>query len=270
MQKNLRRSLEFVFRHEGGWGNDRRDRGNWTSGVIGQGELKGTKYGIAAHVYPTLDIKNLTLDDATAIYARDYAPKVAYAIQPTGVDHTQLDIAINAGPGRANILQARALAVGEKTGAIELARKAAALSDKVRHIKRVNALMLSFYQGLKTFPVYGKGWTRRNVEREAISVKWALEAAKATPPEVKEEIKKEEDKAKTESDANAGGAAGTATGGGAGSTQIDPSTFEWTHWVIAGAIGVVVVFIILYFVWHAYRNRQRANAYAAVNKGTLK
>ena len=60
-------TFPFVIGHEGKWGNDRRDRGNWTSGVIGKGELKGTKYGVAAHAYPELDIKNLTIDDARKI-----------------------------------------------------------------------------------------------------------------------------------------------------------------------------------------------------------
>ena len=44
---------------EGGFTNDPNDRGNWTSGKIGVGELKGTKYGISAMAYPLEDIKNI-------------------------------------------------------------------------------------------------------------------------------------------------------------------------------------------------------------------
>ena len=40
------------------------DRGNWTSGVIGVGTLVGSKFGISAATYPTLDIPNLTRDGA--------------------------------------------------------------------------------------------------------------------------------------------------------------------------------------------------------------
>lgn len=265
MRSNLKRSLEFVFKHEGGWGNDRNDRGNWTSGVIGKGELKGTKYGIAAHVYPNLDIRNLTLDDAIQIYQRDYAPKVAFDIQPTGVDHTMLDIAINAGPVRATQLQAKAL--GMSGTPATLAAKAIALADKVSHIKKINAYMLSFYMALKTFPLYGRGWTRRNVEREAISIKWALEAA-GKP--VSDEISKEEKKAKTASNGNAGTAAGAGAGGGAGGSQVDPSQFGPPEWAIAAIIGVVVAGVVVYFVWHAYRQRERARALAAVNSGALR
>lgn len=262
MRSSLKRSLQFVFRHEGGWGNDPHDRGNWTTGVIGKGQNKGTKYGIAAHVYPTLDIKNLTLEDATQIYARDYAPKVAFDLQPVGVDHTQLDIAINAGPARANSLQAKAFGL-KSASATSLAQKAAVLPDKVPHIKRVNALMLSFYQGLSTFPRYGPGWTRRNTEREAISVKWALEAANANVPA---ELGKEEKRANDATNGNAG--AGTASGGAGagGATQADPATFDptaVTQWLPYVVIGIAVV-AVLYFAWHAYRNAERKRAYALV------
>lgn len=58
--------------HEGGFQNDPEDSGNWTGGEIGKGELKGTKYGISAAVYPDLDIKNLTQDHAVVLYMAGY------------------------------------------------------------------------------------------------------------------------------------------------------------------------------------------------------
>ena len=65
-------SFERVIGHEGEFTNDKNDRGNWTSGVIGEGELKGTKYGISAMSYPNLDIENLTLKQAQSIYFEDF------------------------------------------------------------------------------------------------------------------------------------------------------------------------------------------------------
>ena len=52
---------------EGGFQNDPKDRGNWTSGIIGKGECKGTKYGVSAMAYPDLDIENLTIEQAKKI-----------------------------------------------------------------------------------------------------------------------------------------------------------------------------------------------------------
>jgi len=48
------------------------DDSNCAGSKQGRGELKGTKYGIAAKSYPHLDIKNLTLDQAKAIYMQDF------------------------------------------------------------------------------------------------------------------------------------------------------------------------------------------------------
>lgn len=65
-------ALTATFGHEGGYQCLRADSGNWTGGVVGKGELKGTKYGIAANSYPNEDIRNLSLDRAATIYKRDF------------------------------------------------------------------------------------------------------------------------------------------------------------------------------------------------------
>lgn len=71
-QDNWTRSREFVRRWEGGYTANPEDHGNWTGGKKGQGELKGTNFGISAASYPHLDIANLTMEQADAIYFRDY------------------------------------------------------------------------------------------------------------------------------------------------------------------------------------------------------
>lgn len=80
------RCIEIVLKNEGGYQCDPNDIGNWTNSTdfyickdsnfdpelvekYKKSEiLKGTKYGIAARYFPDLDIKNLTKDDARAIY----------------------------------------------------------------------------------------------------------------------------------------------------------------------------------------------------------
>lgn len=66
------RSREFVRRWEGNYQNNPADIGNWTGCEVGKGENKGTKYGISACSYPDLDIPNITMEQADAIYERDY------------------------------------------------------------------------------------------------------------------------------------------------------------------------------------------------------
>ncbi len=67
-------ALAIVIHNEGGFQDDADDSGNWTGGAKGVGELKGTKYGISAHEFPELDIKNLTVDQAIEIYTHGRLP----------------------------------------------------------------------------------------------------------------------------------------------------------------------------------------------------
>jgi lysozyme family protein len=62
----------IILKHEGGFQKMPNDKGNWTGGKIGVGELKGTKYGISASQFPDLDIENLTVAAAEDIYAGHY------------------------------------------------------------------------------------------------------------------------------------------------------------------------------------------------------
>jgi len=65
-------AFDRLMGNEGGLTMNPNDRGNWTSGKPGVGQLKGSKWGISAASYPDLDIKNLTRADAADIYKRDF------------------------------------------------------------------------------------------------------------------------------------------------------------------------------------------------------
>jgi lysozyme family protein len=69
-------AINLTLVHEGGFQNDPGDPGNWTGGAQGVGELKGTKFGISAHEFPDLDIKNLTQDQAIDAYTHGRPPDV--------------------------------------------------------------------------------------------------------------------------------------------------------------------------------------------------
>lgn len=94
-----------IFAVEGGFTLDKSDKGNWTSGVVGQGELKGTNHGISAMAYPDLDIAKLTQEEATNLYIRDYISKPGYGdiitLSPA-VGQKLVDAGVNVGPGRSS------------------------------------------------------------------------------------------------------------------------------------------------------------------------
>lgn len=82
---------------EGGYDASPTDRGNWTSGKVGVGTLKGTKFGISAASYPVLDIQALTFDDAVGIYQRDFLPYIRAADLPAPLALLVFDFAVNSG-----------------------------------------------------------------------------------------------------------------------------------------------------------------------------
>lgn len=180
MRENLELSLKAVFGHEGGLSTDRGDRGNWTSGVIGVGTFKGTKYGIAAHAFPELDIPNLTVEAAAEIYREDYWKPINGDALPSGVDLVVFDSAVNSGVDRATrwLQQAVGAKVDGDIGPETMA--AVAKFKPTEIINRVLDLRMSFLRNAKTWARHGVGWTNRvNAIRQQ-----ALDMARAEPVDV--------------------------------------------------------------------------------------
>lgn len=158
---NFDTAFERLIGHEGGFSDDPKDPGNWTGGRPGLGKLLGTKYGIAANTYPDLDIKALTLDQAKAIYRRDWWDKIHADQLPGAVAFQLWDFAVNAGITRAVISLQRAVGVADdgRLGPRTVAAVNAAPAPDV--LARFNAERLEFYASLSTWQTYGKGWARR-------------------------------------------------------------------------------------------------------------
>ena len=78
-------ALEFTERHEGGYSNTPGDQG---------GE---TKFGISKRIYPKIDIKNLSRNQAREIYKRDYWDKVQAESLPSDVAKVVFDTSVHSG-----------------------------------------------------------------------------------------------------------------------------------------------------------------------------
>lgn len=102
--ERFERAMAFVLRWEGGYSTDRNDKGNWTGGAVGVGEFKGTKYGISAAAHPNLDIANLTVEQAKAIYYESYWLGSGADKLDSDMAMVHLDTAVNMGVGRAKQL----------------------------------------------------------------------------------------------------------------------------------------------------------------------
>lgn len=158
---NFDEAFKITVGHEGGFTQNPKDAGNWTGGKVGVGINKGTKYGIASNSYPNLDIKNLTLDQAKAIYKRDYWNKAKCDELPNGLRFHVFDVSVNSGVSRGIKTLQQAVGV-TADGIIGPKTIAAAKSQNESDILlRFYAFRTEFYTSLSTFPTFGKGWMNR-------------------------------------------------------------------------------------------------------------
>lgn len=150
--------------HEGGYQADPKDRGSWTSGIVGQGILKGTKYGLAAMTYPHLDIKNLTEAQARAIYYEDWWLELDMDKYPPALSYQIFDASVNHGSGRA--IQFLQRAVGTKPDGVIGPKTVAAVNAMSLNdvLMLFIAERLQYYTETTTWKEYCTGWTRRVVQ----------------------------------------------------------------------------------------------------------
>jgi len=173
MKANFDKCLEMLLHHEGGYVWHPEDPG---------GE---TNLGVTRAVYEQWvgrqvmdgEMKTLTPDDVAPIYKKNYWDKVRGDDLPAGLDWAAFDWAVNSGAGRPAKAIQRCVgatqdgAIGPKT----LAAIANKEPDKI--IEYVHDIRQKFYERLKTFKTFGRGWTRRNTE----TLKAALAMSRGEP-----------------------------------------------------------------------------------------
>lgn len=155
------RFIERLLDHEGGFTDNPKDPGNWTGGAEGVGKLKGTKWGIAANTYPDLDIRNLTREDAKAIYRRDFWERARCDQMPPVVGFQLLDGAVNSGISQALRWLQRAVKVADDGRIGPVTLNAINCTDPNDIAMRFLAYRLDFLTRLKQWPDFGAGWARR-------------------------------------------------------------------------------------------------------------
>lgn len=143
-------ALHNTLRHEGGYSNDPRDPG---------GE---TNLGLSKRAYPNLDIKNLTLEQASEIYRRDYWDKIRGDSLPPSLAILCFDTAVNMGVQRAVMLLQEACGV-TVDGVIGPNTLKAAQKAPLDVLERMATGRILRYIELDGFKVYGRGWVRRTL-----------------------------------------------------------------------------------------------------------
>ncbi len=245
--------LAITLGFEGGYSTDRRDPGNWTGGKVGKGILKGTKKGIAASYYPSLDIKNLSDDAIAIIYERDYFRPLRGYDLPAGPDLATFDFGVNSGIIRAAKALQKAAGVAQdgQIGAATLAAVRAKPATAL--ISAICDARLSFLQGLSLWKTYGKGWGNRVGTVKAK----ALLMAGATVASLSAEAGK--DTRAAASDTNR--AAATASGGAA---SVPGAAAAGADWQVIAAFGVAAAILIICAIVLSRRARARREMASAI------
>lgn len=156
---NFNKAIAVVLEHEGGYVNNPKDPG---------GE---TKYGITKRSYPNVDIKNLTVDEAKAIYFADFWTPAGYEnINYDDVATKIFDTAVNVGNKRAfRFAQQAANACGAKLvvdGVLGSKSYAAINSiDPKQYLAQFRKIQADYYKSLvdgrPSLSVFLRGWLRR-------------------------------------------------------------------------------------------------------------
>jgi len=156
---NFEHAFVKLIGHEGGLSLDPKDRGNWTTGIIGKGELKGTKYGISAMSYPHLNIQALTLEQAEDIYREDFWGQSD--LIPAAVRFDFFDAAVNSGYVQSVKWLQRAAGASDDGVMGPKTLLAVRKSNPQQLAKRFNGHRLSAMTNMKAWDSQGRGWARR-------------------------------------------------------------------------------------------------------------
>lgn len=151
-------ALAHVLVSEGGYSDHPSDPGGATMKGITQRVYDAWRAGRGLARQP---VRRIADAEVSTIYREQYADRIRYDDLPAGVDLAVFDAAVNSGPVQAAKWLQRALGVDDDgaIGAVTLAaaRKVSALSL----IDGICDRRLGMLRGLRTWPVFGRGWGSR-------------------------------------------------------------------------------------------------------------
>jgi len=250
---NYDEALRRLLVHEGGYTNHPSDPGG------------PTNFGITIHDYrryvkrnaTAADVRAMRLDEAKAIYRAKYWDALRCDALPPGVDYAVFDYGVNSGIARAAKVLQRCLGIAAPTTRIDDGVVRATRSrDAGRLVAAICDERLRFLKGLRTWPVFGRGWGRRVAEVRRVALAMA---GRASPVEVEAGPKDTAAPGKGAVPANktaATGTAGTIVAGGATAAQQAHESGMPPAFIIA-IIVVTIMLAIGGFLFWRWRRRRR-------------
>jgi len=222
-----------LFPHEGGYVDHPSDPG----GATNMGITIATLSAWRGKPVSKKDVKELTHNEALSIYRARYwdktGPNGADAML-AGPDAALFDICVNSGRGRSD--QWYPLTVGKSA---------------IDAVKAICARRRAFFQSLKTFKTFGKGWMRRVNEVEAWSIAWSYRAVGADPSGV----------LKSEANASRVVVKRVDTGNAAVTgTTVASASAAPVDWMTIAMVATPVAIGIGFLIYKSFEHRSRSDA----------
>lgn len=161
-------AVNYVLDHEAGYVNNPKDPGGATNMGITYKTLARWR-GVSPRSITPQDVKNLTRDEAIAIYDAMYWDTVRADRLPPAIAYAAFDFAINSGPARA-VKELQKL-IGTKADGIiggHTMRRIAAVEDKAKLVNDYLDARLAFMKrakhhktGARLWPTFKNGWSKR-------------------------------------------------------------------------------------------------------------
>ena len=160
MKNNFDKCLHMLLEHEGGYVNNKHDKG----GMTNLGVTKRVYEDWVDRKVTEQEMRDLTPDDVAPIYKKNYWDRVKGDLLPSGLDWACFDWAVNSGSGRPAKAVQRAVGatpdgvIGKQTVGLIMEKDPEFIIDYVYTVRQ------AFYEGLDDYKHFGRGWSRRNTE----------------------------------------------------------------------------------------------------------
>ena len=158
---NFNECLQIILHHEGGYVNHPEDPGGMTNlGVTKKVYEDWVGYAVSEHT-----MQNLTEEDVAPIYKKNYWDRLKGDDLPEGLNLCVFDFGVNAGTGRAAKYLQNIIGTVVDGGIGPMTLRAldehVSLIGLQETIENYQEDRQRYYENLRTFQTFGRGWTRR-------------------------------------------------------------------------------------------------------------
>jgi len=175
MNANFDACLAKLLVHEGGYVHHPSDPGGETN----LGVTRATWELWVGHPVSEKEMRSLTPTMVSPLYKRKYWDACRADELVSGVDYCVFDVAVNSGVGRAVKLLQQSVGATPDGSFGSITFGLVKQVDPTTLIERYCARRMEFLESLKSFPVFGRGWSRRVAEVKEVALRMVQDTSPA-------------------------------------------------------------------------------------------